>query len=272
VADYESVAGLRCELDQGVLRITLDRPDKLNALRWEMIHGLVDWVTEAGRDPEVRVVTIRGAGRAFCSGDDIVGGMSDGGNDGRAIRARLLDPTSRGPHHELVRTLLATPKPIVAALNGRCHGAGWVIALSCDFRVAHDEVLLGDIRSEKAIFSNQGVGLLLPRLIGSSRAMDLLMTGRVIDATEAERYGIVVRVWPKASWEDDLAAFVGELAVGPTKTYAAWKLSVNRDVLLDLDAYTDHERWLDLGVQRSQDLAEGVTAFAQKRAPRFTGE
>lgn len=272
MTDYQPVAGLLCELDRGVLSITLDRPDKLNALRWEMIDGLIGWLTESGRDPDVRVVVITGAGRAFCSGDDIVGGMSDGGNDGRAIRARLLNTSSRGPHHELVRTLLSIPKPIVAALNGRCHGAGWVIALSCDFRVAHDEVLLGDIRSQKAIFSNQGVGLLLPRLIGSSRAMDLLMTGRVIDAAEAERYGILARVWPAGSWTEDLAVFVGELAAGPTTTYAAWKLSVNRDVLLDLDAYTDHERWLDLSVQRSHDLGEGVVAFAEKRAPRFTGE
>ena len=266
-----TVNGLERRVDEGVLTITFNRPDRLNALRWEMVEGLTDWVAQAGRDPEVRVVVITGAGRAFCSGDDIVGGMDDAGNHGPGIRDRLLDTTTRGPHHELVRTLLSTPKPVIAALNGRCHGAGWVIALSCDFRVARDDVLLGDIRAEKAIFANQGVGLLLPRLIGQSRAMDLLMTGRVIDAAEAERYGLLARVWPVAAYEAELATFVGGLAAGPTRTYAAWKLSVNRASLLELDAYTDHERWLELGVSRSEDLKEGVKAFAEKRPPRFTG-
>jgi 2-(1,2-epoxy-1,2-dihydrophenyl)acetyl-CoA isomerase len=268
----EQYDGLQRRLEGGVLTITLDRPKQLNALWWSMVEGLTAWVEEAGGDPDVRVVVITGAGRAFCSGDDIVGGMSGpGGPPNTADRGRLTDTTTRGPHHEMVRTLLSTPKPVVAALNGRCHGAGWVIALSCDFRVAHTDVLIGDIRSEKAIFSNQGVGLLLPRLIGGSRAMDLLMTGRVIDATEAERYGLIARLWPAADFDTELAAFVDGLANGPTKTFAAWKLSINRSVLLELDAYTDYERWLEIGIWRSDDLKEGVRAFAEKRPPRFVG-
>src|SRR4051794_20023641 len=153
-----------------------------------MVEGLTRCVAEAGSDPAVRVVVITGAGRAFCSGDDIVGGMDGAGVvDVRAIRARVMDTSSRGRHYELVRTLLSTPRPIVAALNGRCHGAGFVIALGCDFRVGRADALVGDIRAQKAIFSNHGAGLLLPRLIGQSRAMDLLVTGRVITALEAER-------------------------------------------------------------------------------------
>ena len=122
---------------------------------------------------------------------------------------------TRGPHYRMVKTLLSAPKPIVAALNGRTHGAGWVLALACDFRVARDDALIGDIRSGKAIYANQGVGLMLPHLIGASRAMDLLMTGRVIEAAEAERFGIVQRLWPAADWDRELQAFVHELAVGP---------------------------------------------------------
>src|SRR3954452_20013876 len=213
------VRGLRRERAGGGLAITLDPPDRLNALRWEMVHGLTDWVATAGTDPDVWVVVVTGAGRAFCSGDDIVGGMDDRGNDPSALRRRLVDTTSRGAHHALVETFLSTPKPIVAALNGRCHGAGFVIASACDFRVTRDDALVGDIRSGKAIFANQGVGLLLPRLIGQARAMDLLMTGRVIDAAEAERIGFLARVWPADSFDDQLATFVGELASGPTLTY-----------------------------------------------------
>jgi enoyl-CoA hydratase/carnithine racemase len=101
--------------------------------------------------------------------------------------------------------------------------------------------------------------------------MDLLITGRVIDAVEAERYGIVVRVWPVETYEHDLAAFIDELANGPTQTYAAWKLAVNRSVLLELDAYTDYERRLSTLTRATEDATEGRQAFREKRAPRFTG-
>ncbi len=264
-----AVDGLDYTLADGVATITLNRPDKLNAIRWEMVHGITDWVSEAGEDPAVRVIVITGAGRAFSSGDDIVGGMGD--EYSREPADRLARSTVRGPHYRLIKALLSAPKPIVAAINGRCHGAGWVTALASDFRVARTDALIGDIRSGKAIFANQGVGLMLPALIGASRAMDLLMTGRVIDATEAERYGIVVRLWEPEDWGAKLGEFVGELAAGPTRTFAAWKASVNRSVLMELDAYTDHENLLNAALIGNPDTIEGVESFKEKRAPRFTG-
>src|SRR3954452_23258225 len=114
------VRGLRRERAGGGLAITLDPPDRLNALRWEMVRGLTEWVAAAGTDPDVRAVVVTGAGRAFCSGDDIVGGMDDAGTDMKAMRRRILDATTRGPHHSLVTAFLSAPKPIIAALNGRC--------------------------------------------------------------------------------------------------------------------------------------------------------
>lgn len=260
----DSVEGLLFERKGGVARVTLNRPEKLNAITWAMVRGLARFVEESGADEDVRVIVITGAGRAFSSGDDIVGGMGE-----RPPRRDL--GIDRGPHYEMVKAILGAPKPVIAALNGRTHGAGWVIALSCDLRVARSDVLIGDIRSEKAIFANQGVGLLLPHLIGASRAMDLLMTGRVIDAAEAERYGILNRVWPPEEYERELAAMLETFANGPTRTYAAWKMSVNRPVLNELDAYTDHERWLNLILRDSEDTKEGVQAFREKRPPRFSG-
>jgi enoyl-CoA hydratase/carnithine racemase len=163
------------------------------------------------------------------------------------------------------------PKPTVAAIHGRCHGAAWVISLACDFRVGSSEALVGDIRSARAIFAGQSAPLLLPRLIGQSRAMDLLMTGRVIDAQEAERFGYFVRVWPQETYEHELQEFLRELAQGPTKTYAAWKLSVNRSALVELDAYTDYERALADKVRKTDDGAEGRASFRERRAPRYKG-
>jgi 2-(1,2-epoxy-1,2-dihydrophenyl)acetyl-CoA isomerase len=258
------VDGLQFDRRDGVATVTFNRPEKLNAITFAMVQGITEFAKECGRDDAVRVMVITGAGRAFSSGDDIVSGMGER----PASNGTTID---RGPHYDLIRTLMSVPKPIVAALNGRCHGAGWVTALACDFRVARSDVLIGDIRSGKAIFANQGVGLMLPSLIGRSRAMDLLMTGRVIDAAEAERDGILVRVWSPETYDGELATFIDELANGPTRTYAAWKQSVNRSVLLELDGYTDHERLLNLQLADSEDRKEGVQSFREKREPRFSG-
>src|SRR5712691_7928844 len=245
----------------------MNRPDKLNAMTWLMIEEFLVAVEDCRLDDAVRVLVVTGAGRAFSAGDDIVDGMGE--------RRRACNPggvnADRGLHHQLVKALLELPKPVVAALNGRCHGAGFVLSLGCDFRVGHTDTLVGDIRSARAIFAGQGVPLLLPRLIGQSRAMDLLMTGRVIDATEAERIGYLSLLWPRSNYEAELQAFLEELAHGPTKTYAAWKLTVNRAVLQELDSYTDYERALADVVRQTEDHAEGRLSFREKRPPRYIG-
>jgi 2-(1,2-epoxy-1,2-dihydrophenyl)acetyl-CoA isomerase len=255
------------EQQRGIAKVTLNRPEKLNAMTWRMIEEFLDVVERCQRDESVRVLVFTGAGRAFSSGDDIVEGMGE--------RTRGGDPdginADRGLHHLLVKMLLELPKPVVAALNGRCHGAGFVLSLACDFRVGHTDTMVGDIRAGRAIFAGQGVPLLLPRLIGQSRAMDLLMTGRVIDAPEAERIGYLNRLWPRDSYTPELAAFLDELANGPSRTYAAWKLAVNRSVLNELDSYTDFERQLTGVVRKTEDYAEGFASFREKRAPHYTG-
>jgi len=266
--EYE---GLLVERDGAVARITLNRPEKLNAIIMPMIQGITELVAEWGRDDDIRAIVITGAGRAFSSGDDIVGGMRASTDTSERVRPRVGIFTDLGPHHRMVKTIMQAPKPVIAALNGRTHGAGFVTALACDFRVAKSDALIGDIRAAKAIYAGQTVPLVLPRLIGQSRAMDLLITGRVIDAGEAERYGLVTRVFPAESWEADLGEFVDELANGPTKTYAAWKLTVNRSVLNELDDYTDYERRIDALNRETEDSREGPQAFREKRQPRFTG-
>jgi 2-(1,2-epoxy-1,2-dihydrophenyl)acetyl-CoA isomerase len=233
-----------------------------------MMERMLSLARAAARDDLVRVLVFKGNGRAFSSGDDIV--------DGMGIRSEGGDPegitADRGLHYELVKCLLELPKPVVAAIHGRCHGAAWVISLACDFRVGSSEAVVGDIRATRAIFAGQGAPLLLPRLIGQSRAMDLLMTGRVIDATEAERIGYFNRLWPSDTYAHELQAFVQELANGPTKTYAAWKLTVNRSVLLELDGYTDYERALADKVRQTEDVIEGRASFKERRPPVYRGQ
>jgi 2-(1,2-epoxy-1,2-dihydrophenyl)acetyl-CoA isomerase len=265
VKEYE---GLSVERDGGVATIRLDRPEKLNAILFSMIEGIADLVGEFGRDEDIRAIVITGTGRAFSSGDDIVGGMGErSDNEHRQVGMHV----DLGPHHRMVKTIMSAPKPVIAAINGRCHGAGWVTALACDFRVAHSDVLIGDIRSGKAIFAGQTVPLVLPRLIGQSRAMDLLMTGRVMEAQEAFDIGLLARLWSPEDWEQEVEAFVAELANGPTVTYAAWKLTVNRSVLQELDGYTDFERRLAAIARDTDDAREGRQSFIEKREPEFTG-
>lgn len=255
------------ERDQGIVRLVLNRPERLNAITWPMMEELLDAFERCARDDSVRVVAVQGAGRAFSSGDDIVAGMG--------TRSRGADPEAlnaeRGQHHQLVKLIMELPKPVVAAIHGRCHGAAWVLSLACDFRVGHADAVVGDIRATRAIFAGQGAPMLLPRLIGHSRALDLLLTGRVIDAAEAERIGFFNRVWPADSYAADLDTFMTELASGPTKTYAAWKLATNRSVLLELDAYTDYERQLTALVRQTADYAEGRASFREKRPPVYRG-
>jgi enoyl-CoA hydratase/carnithine racemase len=255
------------ESGDGVATITLNRPQRLNAITWPMMERMVELTQQVGQDPAARALVFKGNGRAFSSGDDIVDGMGErtaGGNP-EGITA------DRGLHYQLVKLLLELPTPTVAAIHGRCHGAAWVISLACDFRVGHADALVGDIRAQRAIFAGQSAPLLLPRLIGQSRAMDLLMTGRVIDAHEAERIGYFNRVWPPDRYEAELTKFVAELACGPTKSYAAWKLAVNRSVLLELDGYTDYEWSLANKVRATEDHVEGRASFRERRPPVYRG-
>ncbi len=255
-----------------IARVTLNRPDKLNAITWRMIDEITKFCQDAGRDDDVRCVVFTGNGRAFSAGDDIVGGMGDRpGNPPMAGGQPVQLTREFGPHFYLTKTMMSMPKPVVAAINGRCHGAGWVIALSSDFRVMRGDALIGDIRSRRAIFAGQLAPLILPRLIGQSRAMDLLMTGRVLDAAEAERYGIVTRVWSPETYEQELQSFLDELASGPTKNFAAWKFAVNRSVLLEAESYAEYERQLNMAHRGTEDSREGGLSFREKRDPTYIG-
>ena len=255
-----------------IARATLNRPEKLNAITWRMIDEFTRFCQEVARDDAVRCVVITGNGRAFSAGDDIVSGMGERTGSLPLAGGQPVSLTREyGPHYHMTRAMMTMPKPVVTAVNGRCHGAGWVIALSSDFRVMRGDALIGDIRSRRSIFAGQLAPLLLPRLIGQSRAMDILMTGRVVDAAEAERIGLVARVWSPETYDQELLAFCEELASGPTKNYAAWKFAVNRSVLLEMESYAEYERQLNMAHRGTEDSREGTLSFREKRDPKFLG-
>ena len=215
----------------------------------------------------MRVLVFTGAGRAFSAGDDIVGGMGDrrlGGNPGGINN-------DRGLHHALVKNLLELPKPVVAALNGRCHGAGFVLSLACDFRVGHTETLVGDIRSWPRHLRRPGRAA-APAAPDRPVARDGPAHHRARDRRDRSRaHRLSESPVAAPTYEADLAAFLTELANGPTLTYAAWKLTVNRAVLNELDAYTDYERQLANLIRSTEDHTEGRVSFREKR-PRGTSD
>ena len=262
------VEGLEFSRDGAVATVRLNRPERLNAITDAMQDGLADFAEECAGDASIRAVVITGTGRAFSAGDDI---------SGTAVRRQDVTATHGmvnadiGAVNRIVKGFMSMSKPVIAALNGRTHGAGFVLACASDFRVARSDALIGDIRAANAIFAGQGTPLLLPRLIGHSRAIEMLMTGAVIDAAEAERWGLVTHVWPPETFDEELARFVEGLAHGPTQIMAAWKLATNHDVLSRFDSYSLHERLLANVVRNSVDAEEGVRAFREKRRPEYTG-
>ena len=262
------VEGLDFSRKGSVATVRLNRPERLNAITAAMQDGLGDFADECAADPTIRAVVVTGTGRAFSAGDDI---------SGTAVRRRDITETHGmvnsqiGAVNRIVKGFMSMSKPVIAALNGRTHGAGFVLACASDFRVARSDVLIGDIRSANAIFAGQGTPLLLPRLIGQSRAMDMLMTGSVIDAAEAERWGLITHVWSPETFDAELEKFVDGLASGPTQIMAAWKLATNHDIMSKFDSYSLHERLLANVVRDSIDAAEGPLAFHEKRKPAYTG-
>ncbi len=255
--------GILFEQRDGVATVTLNRPEKLNALTNVMLEGILDAAARVAFDEKARVLVIRGAGRGFCAGDDL-SGMGD--------FPRPIPPGSTAAteyQHKLVKTLRSLLKPVVASIHGVCLGMGQDIAMSCDLRIAAQGARLGEPRILRGMHVTTGSTYLLPRVVGLSRAMEMLMTGRFVEADEALRIGLVHRVVPDEDLEDATLKLAGELARGPTKAYGLIKRQVydEYDMQID-DAMRD---MLYCRRERLEDADEGVKAFLAKREPRYTG-
>jgi enoyl-CoA hydratase/carnithine racemase len=248
-----------------VATLTLDRPETLNSLTFEVYRELTETFKALRERPQVRAVVLTGAGRAFCTGGDV-----------KEIIGELLHRDAAGLHEftrltcDLVRAMRALPQPIVASLNGTVAGAGAAIALASDLRVAAESARIAFLFVKVGLAgADMGAAYLLPRIVGLGRAAELLMTGEFIDAAEALRIGLYNRVVPRERLEEETAVLVERLVRGPAAGLAATKAALEAEMSMDLDAALAAEARIQAELMQGPDFREGFEAFLAKRAPRF---
>jgi 2-(1,2-epoxy-1,2-dihydrophenyl)acetyl-CoA isomerase len=260
---YETVIW---EQADGVGRLTLNRPQTLNAWTAEFGRELRQVIVEDAADPAVRAVLITGAGRGFSSGADLKAGF-DPAEDGMPdIRKELHEI-----YHPAIAGVRRLPKPVVAAVNGPAVGIGCSLALACDLVLAAESAYFGLAFVNIGLMPDGGSTAFVPPAVGKARAFQMALLGERVPAPQALDWGLVNWVHPDERLMDEANALAKRLAAGPTRSYAGSKQALNRFIYGDLDAQLDLEAEIQHQLGRSQDFLEGTTAFVQKRAPAFSG-
>lgn len=250
---------------EGVRTVTINRPDRLNAVNDELARELPDAVNAAATDDAVRVVVITGAGRGFCVGLDLSGPpVLD-----TSTRSARLDPDLWVG--KWVHAISRCEKPVVAAVNGPAAGAGFGLALCCDFRIvaASAKLTAGYIR--RGLSPDAGVSWWLPRLVGHTRAMDIIMTGRDVSAAEALQIGLATSVVPDDTFATTVQAMAMQLAAGPPLAMALTKRLLLESSVTSLEAQLRNEVVHIKTCFQTNDVQDAIVAFREKRMPKFTG-
>jgi 2-(1,2-epoxy-1,2-dihydrophenyl)acetyl-CoA isomerase len=255
--------GLRYEISERVATITLDRPDALNSLTVSLKHELLAAFNAAGRDADVRVVVLTGAGRAFCAGQDL--------HERLEPDAAPLEVEVRERYNPLVRAIWGIEKPVIAAVNGVAAGAGASLAFACDIRIAADNATLNLAFGRVGLVPDSGATWFLPRLVGASKAAELALIGEPLTAADAQRLGIVARIVPAMELGEAARALALQLATAAPRALALTKRALHRALESSLDQTLDYEAHLQGIAGRTRDHAEGIQAFVEKRSPRFEG-
>jgi enoyl-CoA hydratase/carnithine racemase len=257
----------RFECTDQVATVTLDRPDKLNALTFEAYADLRDLLAQLPQRGDVRALVLRGAGRAFCSGGDvneIIGATLRMGQDELLAFTRMTG--------EVIRGMRECPIPIVAALQGMAAGAGAVIALAADFRVATPAARFAFLFTKVGLSGgDMGAAYLLPRLVGLGRATQLLMLGDTIDAAHAERIGLISELVGADELDQAVGRLARRLAGGPAQAYAQTKALLTREQDMSLSAALELEAVTQALLMTGQDYAEFHAAFTAGREPHWQG-
>ena len=260
---------LIAERNDGVLNLTLDQPDKLNALSEKMIAGLLEELQRAARDAEIRCVVLSGAGRGFCSGGDVSQMRErNEGTPGPTVDQRM---TSLRRAEEVSLMLHELPKPTIAAINGAAAGAGLSIALACDLRIAADSARLITAFARVGFSGDFGGSWLMTRLVGPARAKEFYFLADPIEANQALALGLVNRVVPAASLMAETAALAKRIASGPSIAYSHMKANINAALTSDLRTLLDREAVGQTLTGHTEDHKEAVKAFLEKRQPTFKG-
>jgi enoyl-CoA hydratase/carnithine racemase len=263
-------------VSDGVALLTLNRPERLNAWTPEMEHEYFALLEECGSSPEVRAIVVTGAGRGFCAGADMqqlsdlsdaVAGEPTGGASGGANGGDPRPGASERRPQSFPHTI---PKPIIAAINGPCAGIGLVQALMCDIRFAAQDAKITTAFARRGLVAEHGISWILPRLIGPARALDLLLSARVLLGSEAAELGLVNRAYPRESVLEEALSYARELARSCSPASMA---TMKRQVYADLegalsDAISEADR-LMLASFGLPDFAEGVASFVERREPSF---
>ena len=249
----------------GVATISLNRPEKLNSFDATMHEELYDALGEAAGDEEVRCIVLRGEGRGFSAGADLaqIIESADGDPD--------LGEYLRGSYSRLVKRMVETPKPIIAALHGPVYGAGMGLALACDLRIAAESAKFSVAFIKIGLMPDAGVTFFLPRVVGLGRAMEMSMLGDAVEAEEALRIGLVNKVAADDSLAEEARAFAEQLAALPTVALGRMKTAIYASFEADLETALEREAEGQTFCGYTQDHKEGVAAFFEKREPKFTG-
>ena len=258
--EYETII---YEKVNAVATITLNRPQSLNAFVPQMNKEVLEVLKDGERDKEVRCLMITGAGRAFCAGQDLKGRTPE--------QKGSLGASLREKYNPMIRQTRQMEKIVIAAVNGVAAGAGCNLALACDLRVASDEAKFIQSFVRVGLAPDSGGSFILPRLVGVSKAMELLLLGDTIDAKEAQRIGLVARVFAAAEFAASAKAIAEQVARAP-RGIGLIKRAVNHANLANLETDLDYEAHLQEIAGRSSDYDEGVKAFLEKRPPVFTGK
>lgn len=267
----DELEDLLYERDGDVAVITLNRPDRMNAMSPAMTEGMLGLVRELRDDDEIKTIVLTGEGRGFCVGADVSRLSSRTGASGDAPQPR----PARIPHSEQGAAILFAQceKPIIGAINGFAVGAGFGLALATDIRIASSDAKFGVVQTKRGRRPDGGLNFRLPRIVGMQKALELMWTGEVIDAEEALRIGLVLRVVEHDRLMEETLAFAHTVAKGPTIAQGLAKRMVYKSMYpeADLIAASEMEYYTGLLIDQTEDAKEGVRAFMEKREPEFKG-